>query len=402
MFDLGHQPLSNDYLKKNELDHYEVYLPLKLFLCSSCGLLQIPAYKSSLEVFKEDYAYLSSTSKTLCDHAESFVNFAIRHFNLDSSSFVVEIASNDGYLLEHVIKKSIPCLGVEPTKLAGSISKKKKINTLIKFFSYKISQEIVQNYKKPDLIIANNVLPHVPNINDFLKGLSFLISPEGVISVEFQHLLSLIKHNLWDTIYHEHYSYLTLNFFKHAIEKIKLKIFDVQIISTHGGSLRVFLKNEKSVRKINEKKIDEILKEEKNYFCKSPKTYLNLQKNALTAKLKLIEFLVNSKNKNKKVIAYGAAAKGNTLLNYSGIKSDLLPYVIDKAKSKQGSYLPGSHILVTDINIIKKIKPDIIIILAWNIIDEVMRELIEFKNIEFYVAIPKLTKIKKNKDDRQN
>ena len=182
------------------------------------------------------------------------------------------------------------------------------------------------------------------------------------------------------------------------MSSIDLETF-IKILS---DGLRVFLKNEKSVRKINEEKIDEILKEEKNYFCKSPKTYLNLQKNALTAKLKLIEFLVNSKNKNKKVIAYGAAAKGNTLLNYSGIKSDLLPYVIDKAKSKQGSYLPGSHILVTDINIIKKIKPDIIIILAWNIIDEVMRELIEFKNIEFYVAIPKLTKIKKNKDDRQN
>ena len=374
-------------------------MPLKLFLCSSCGLLQIPAYKSSLEVFKEDYAYLSSTSKTLCNHAESFVDYAIRHFNLDSSSFVVEIASNDGYLLEHLTKKNIPCLGVEPTKLAGSISKKKKINTLIKFFSLKISQEIVQNYKKPDLIIANNVLPHVPNINDFLKGLSFLISPEGVISIEFQHLLSLIKNNLWDTIYHEHYSYLSLDFLKNALNKFKLKIFDIQIITTHGGSLRVFLKKENSKRKVNQHIIDKILKEEKKYLCRSPMTYLNLQKNALKSKLDLLSLLVKSKNKNKKVIAYGAAAKGNTLLNYSGIKSDLLSNVIDKATSKQGTYLPGSHIPVSDINMIKKIKPDIIIILAWNLVDEIMKDLIEYRDVEFYIAIPKLTKIKKIKDD---
>ena len=247
-------------------------------------MLQIPAYKSSSEIFRDDYAYLSSTSKTFCVHAKTFVEESILKFNLNASTFVVEIASNDGYLLEHVIKRNIPCLGVEPTKLAATIAKDKGIDTLVDFFGYKTADEIVVKNKKANFIIANNVLPHVPDLNDFLRGIASLLDDDGIVSIEFQHLLSLVENGYWDTIYHEHYSYLTLEFVLKAVEKFDLEVFDVEEITTHGGSLRVYLKHLKSKKIVNKKIINNILIKEKNSLCTSPLTFLNLQKRALKVK----------------------------------------------------------------------------------------------------------------------
>lgn len=366
---------------------------MKLYLCNICELVQIPQYKSPKEIFRDDYAYLSSTSKTMCDHAKEFVKESIQNCKLTKDNFVVELASNDGYLLRNFIKKKIPCLGVEPTNLAAKIARSKKINTLTKFFSFKTSKEIVSKYGKADLIIANNVLAHVPDINDFLKGISNLLKPSGKVSIEFQHILTMLENCYWDTIYHEHFNYLSLDFVIDFVKKFNLRVFDVNEIPTHGGSLRIWLEHYKSDSKINSKSINKILKKEKKIGCNTKIPFEKMQLKAQKVKIELLEFLIKSKRKKLKIIAYGAAAKGNTLLNYVGVKKDFISNVVDNSKSKQGLYLPGSNILISSPKIINQIKPDIIFILPWNIKDEILEDLNKYKNVKKYTIVPSLKKL---------
>ena len=394
--DLGHQPPSNAYLDEDKLNLSEVSYPLKVYVCKSCWLVQLPEYLPSEALFTKDYAYLSSTSTSWCKHAEVFTKRAINKLSLNQESFVIEIASNDGYLLQYFKDANINCFGIEPTSLAASEAKKKGIKTLERFFGYDLAQEIIKNYKDAydgaDLIVANNVLAHVPNINDFVAGIALLLKPNGFASIEFQHLLNILKHNQFDTIYHEHYSYLSLTFLEKLCDKHKLYICEVEELNTHGGSLRVWISRNKNSKIDNS--VNRILKEERLFELEKIKTYQKFQDNALNIKFATLNFLLNCKKNKISVIGYGAAAKGNTLLNYCGIKSDLLPFIFDKARSKQGKYLPGSHIPIIDIKEIKNFKKSKMLLLPWNLLEEIKKE---FSDFDIVTAIPKLKIIKSSK-----
>ena len=390
ILDLGHQPPSNAYLYETDLDKAEIRYPLKLFLCPNCKLVQLPEHASSSELFTEDYAYFSSTSSSWCSHAKKFVEKAISKLDLNKNSFVVELASNDGYLLQYFKESNIPCLGVEPTLATANACEKKGIKTLKEFFGNQYSSSIknlhTPNKEGADLIIANNVLAHVPDINDFIGGIKNLLKKDGKVSVEFPHLLNLIKENQFDTIYHEHYSYFSISTLQIIVHKVDLKIIEVEELTTHGGSLRVWLTHKDNPIK-ESLSVEYILKKERDFGILSKETFNQFRSNCNLIKLNLLEFLIDVKRKNKKIIGYGAAAKGNTLLNYLGITKDLLPAVIDKAKSKQGKFLPGSHIPILDPSKIEIINPDYILVLPWNLIDEIKNQL---PNKQLITAIPEL------------
>ena len=338
IIDLGNQPPSNNYLLPEQLGEKEITYPLKVFICENCGLVQLPESLKPEELFTNKYAYFSSTSSSWCKHASNFVEDSIKELSLNEGSNVIEIASNDGYLLQYFKKNNIPCLGIEPTSETAKECKRKGINTLEKFFTSKLAKEL----DKADLVIANNVAAHVPDINDFIKGIKLVLKNNGVASIEFPHILNLLKHNQFDTIYHEHYSYFSLKTFRKISRHVGLDIFKVEQIKTHGGSLRVWLCNEKRLQ--ISKDVTQLIKQEEAYKLTKIDGYKIFRKNAEKIKYDLIKFLINSKEHNKKVIGYGAAAKGNTLINFCGIKADLLEFIIDKSESKQDLFMPGSHI----------------------------------------------------------
>ena len=381
IIDLGHHPPSNNYLSFDELNNIEYTYPLKLYICKKCGLVQLPEILNPRELFKKNYPYFSSTSTSWCKHAEVFVKNAIKNLSLNQNSFVIEIASNDGYLLQHVKDNNIPCLGIEPTKATAEESRKKGIKTIEKFFNFKLSQDL----EKADLVIANNVIAHVPDINDFMKGISMILKNDGRATIEFPHLLNLVKFNQFDTIYHEHYSYLSLNVLQKIASTANLEIIDVEKLETHGGSLRVWITH-KNRCKIS-KKVKDILLLENSVNLMSLNGFYNFKKNVEKIKYDLIKYLIESKEKNEKVIGYGAAAKGNTLLNYAGIKEDLIEYIVDKANSKQNLFTPGSHIPIKKIDFLEIDKPDKLLVLPWNLIKEICMQQKDFKLI---TAIPYL------------
>ncbi|AIQ98271.1 class I SAM-dependent methyltransferase [Prochlorococcus sp. MIT 0801] len=392
VIDLGHQPPSNAYISKSNLHLPEITYPLKLFVCSKCWLVQLPEHAKAEELFTSDYAYFSSTSKSWCEHAKQFTYKAIEKLGLNRTSLVIEIASNDGYLLEYLQREKIPNIGIEPTMETAYASRKKGIETIQKFFGSNLANELLENNlkvkNKADLIIANNVLAHVPDINDFMLGVKLLLKNDGYVSIEFPHLLNLIKYNQFDTIYHEHYSYLSLNFVQVLSNHVGLSIVDVEELNTHGGSLRVWLRHN-NISQPNQS-VEKILNIEKDYGLLHLETYKNFQRNAEFSKYNLIEYLITQKKIGKKVMAYGAAAKGNTLINYAGIKSDLIPAVFDNAKSKQGKFLPGSHIPILSPEKLNDLNPDSILILPWNLIDELQKDLLGYK---LFVAMPKMKEI---------
>lgn len=388
--DLGFAPPSNAYINKEHLDHPEIYYPLKTYVCQKCWLVQTRDFTSPEKLFVSSYAYFSSTSLSFLKHAKNYFYKIKKDLNLNKNSFVIEIASNDGYLLKNFVKAGIPSLGIEPTDSTANFSHKQGIKVLKKFFSYKVSKKLSEKYGKADLIIANNVYAHVPNIKDFTLGLKVMLKLNGTITIEFPHLKELIKHSQFDTIYHEHFSYLSLYSVIKIAQKFKLRVFKVEKINTHGGSLRAYICHSNDVR-INDKSVKKILNEEKVFGLRKLKTYLNFQQKADKIKYNLLKFLIKQKNKNKKVIAYGAAAKGNTLLNYAGIKSDLISAVFDAAKSKHYKFLPGSHIPIYPANKISKEKADYIFILPWNISGEIIKKNYRYKkNVKFFSAIPRL------------
>jgi hypothetical protein len=389
--DLGYAPPSNSYLNKKDLSNPEIYYPLKIRVCNKCWLVQTEDYAKAETFFTRDYAYFSSISSSWLLHAKKYSMKIIKELNLNKKSYVIEIASNDGYLLKNFIKKKIPCLGIEPTKSTADVAQKLKIPVIRKFFTESLSNKIARNGKKADLIIGNNVFAHVPDINDFTKGIKVLLKQGGIVTLEFPHLMRLIEKRQFDTIYHEHFSYLSLNTISNIFSTFGLRIWKAEELSTHGGSLRVYGCHENDGRQICQS-VNKILKKEANKGLLKLKTYTNFQKKIDQIKDNFLSFLIKQKRLGKKIVAYGAAAKGNTLLNFSGVKPDLLPFVFDAAKSKQGKFLPGSHIPILPPKELTKIKPDFLLILPWNIINEIkfQNPWIKKTKIKLVIAVPKL------------
>jgi SAM-dependent methyltransferase len=377
LLDLGFAPPSNNYLSKENLDSPETYYPLRVHVCKKCFLVQTEDYSAPTEIFNDNYAYFSSVSKSWLKHAKDFSTNIIDKLNLDKKSFIIEIASNDGYLLKNFVEVGIPCIGIEPTKSTALAAKKIGVKTLIKFFGKGLATKLKKENKLADLVIGNNVYAHVPDINDFTAGIKMVLKKEGVIVLEFPHLLNLIQLVQFDTIYHEHFSYLSLFTVRKIFEKYGLRVWNVEQVSTHGGSLRVYGCHIGSDRQ-QEMSVREILELEKNYGLHKVNTYKNYQSNVNKIKNSFIDFLLKQKENNKTVIGYGAAAKSNTLINYAGVKKDLIKFICDGAKSKQGKYLPGSHIPILRPDILKKNKADYTIIFPWNIRVEII-ELLKSK-----------------------
>jgi len=386
--DLVNSPASNSYLTKAELDVPEVFYPLKIFVCKECKLVQIDEYKKSDDIFDKDYAYFSSYSTSWLSHAKSYVEYMTNKLSLNKDSLVTEIASNDGYLLQYFKEINVPCIGIEPTSSTAKVAKEKGINVIEDFFGSKLAFTL----EKSDLILGNNVLAHVPDINDFVKGLKIALKEKGTVTMEFPHLLNIINENQFDTIYHEHFSYLSFYTVQKIFEAQGLKLYDVEMISTHGGSLRIFATHSENDNIDLSNNVQNILDQEKEFGLFDMDIYKGFQEKANKVKYDLIKFLIKAKNENKKVIAYGAAAKGNTLLNYAGIKNDLIEFVVDKSPHKQNKYLPASHIPVINELEIMEYKPDYILILPWNIKDEIIKQLGYVKEWEckFLVAVPTL------------
>jgi SAM-dependent methyltransferase len=351
----------------------EVYFPLKLFVCSCCWLVQTEDYTGAEELFISDYAYFSSISQTWLAHAAGYAEMISRKLNLDSNSYVIEVASNDGYLLKHFVAAGIPCLGIEPTASTADAAERLGINVVREFFGRELGERLAAEGRQADLVIGNNVFAHVPDVNDFAEGLKVILKPDGVITLEFPHLMRLIENTQFDTVYHEHFSYLSLYTASRIFRQAGLRIWDVEELPTQGGSLRIYGCHSDASRDVTSA-VSRILQEEERCGMRTISAYQNFQEKANRIKNDLLLFLIDQKHTGKKVCGYGAAAKGNTLLNYAGVRPDLLPYVCDAAPSKQGKYLPGSHIPVVSPDMMKKDKPDIVLILPWNIADEVRNE----------------------------
>ena len=388
--DLGHSPPSNAFLKKKS-DTEKVY-PLKIFFCERCYLVQTHDFASRRELFNNDYVYFSGFSKIWIKHLKKFVKTLENKLFLKKNSFIVEIASNDGTLQEILSKRKYKSLGIEPTDSTAKVAESKGLSVIKKFFGKNLAVSLKKNNFKPDLIVANNVLAHVPKINDFISGLKFLLKSKGIITIEFQHLLNIIKKNQFDTIYHEHYSYLSLISAKNIFLKHNLEIFDAEKLSTHGGSLRIFIKHSSDLSKKTSKRFKQILNEEKTFGLDKIDVYKNFQKKAEKVRKEFLNFLNESKINKKRLCAYGAAAKGNTFFNFLGIKSSQIPFIIDKNPFKIGKYLPGSKILVKDEKFLIKNKPDYILIVPWNLKKEIIKQLAYTRKwkAKFITAIPKI------------
>lgn len=389
--DLGFSPPSNSFRTEKNLKEQEIWYPLKTYFCKKCLLVQTEDFKSEKEIFDENYPYFSSISSTWSKHCEKLAYDMITSLNLGTKSFVVEIACNDGCLIKNFFTNSIPCLGIEPTKSTASRARDLGINVEESFFGEELSKSLETKYGSADLIIGNNVYAHVPDINDFTRGLKLLLKSEGTIILEFPHLFQLIRKIQFDTIYHEHYSYLSLFAVCKIFSKFGLRVFNVEELSTHGGSLRVFGCHFND-RRITEASVFNLLDEEKKFGLKSDSTLADFKYKVENIKDSFLSFLIEQKYKGKKVMAYGAAAKGNTILNYAGIKSDLIHAVFDASSSKQGKYLPGSHIFIEDPKHIKLERPEFIVILPWNIKEEISEQLgfIRQWGGKFVTTIPKL------------
>lgn len=372
--DLGTAPPSNAYLSSAQLDREEYCFPLKVFVCETCWLVQLQDYTKANELFTEDYAYFSSTSSGWLSHAKHYYQMIVDRLNINQNSFVVEIASNDGYLLKNFSEHKIDCLGIEPTKSTAEAAKALGIPVLQEFFDKTLANALVRDGRRADLIVGNNVFAHVPDINNFTQGLATLLKPEGTITLEFPHLMQLIDLCQFDTIYHEHFSYLSLSVVQNIFAKAGLRIYDVEALSTHGGSLRVYGCHQGAT--ITEQAaVKNLLNVEREKGLQSLAYYQGFQEKVEKIKKDLRSFLTEKKNNKERVVAYGAAAKGNTLLNYSGITPDLLPVVYDAAESKQGKYLPGSHISIRPPHEMLAAEFDYILILPWNIKHEIDAQL---------------------------
>ncbi|MEO6329143.1 MAG: class I SAM-dependent methyltransferase [Ginsengibacter sp.] len=393
LIDLLNSPASNSFLSEEQLNEPETFYPLKVFVCNNCFLVQVDEYKKSNAIFDSNYAYFSSYSTSWLQHARAYTEMMIERFGYTNDSLVIEVASNDGYLLQYFKEKNIPVMGIEPTANTAEVAIGKGIKTVIEFFGAELAERFANTWNvKADLLLGNNVLAHVPDIVDFVLGMKLILKETGAITMEFPHLMQLVDNNQFDTIYHEHFSYLSLYTVKQIFESQGLQVFDVDELPTHGGSLRIYAKHAEDGSKPIAENVAMVLSKELNKGLNTLEYYENFQQKALKVKLDLTEFLIDQKRDGKKVGAYGAAAKGNTLLNYCGIKNDLISFVVDANPHKQNKFLPASHIPVVSEQHLKDAKPDYIIILPWNLKDEIMEQLNYVKDWggKFVIPIPEL------------
>lgn len=390
LIDLGSAPPSNAYLTPLTMCRPEKWFPLKVLVCESCWLVQAETFSQAAELFNDEYAYFSSFSTIWLAHAERYLQAVIQRFGLNSDSHVVEVASNDGYLLQYVKGRGIHCLGIEPTAGTAAAARLKGIETLEEFFGVALAQKLVNQGRQADLMVANNVLAHVPDINDFVKGFAILLKPEGVATFEFPHLMQLIEQKQFDTIYHEHFSYLSFRTVNCIFRANGLSVFDVEEMDTHGGSLRVFAQRRDSGMQAISGKVTDLLERETAIGMDRVAYYRGFQEQANKVKNDFLAFLLKAARLEKTVVGYGAAAKGSTLLNYAGVRPDLLAYVVDKNPNKQGKYLPGSRIPIVPEDHIIEQRPDYVVILPWNIKGEIMAHLSYIREWDgkFVTAVP--------------
>lgn len=390
--DLGSAPPSNAYLTKEGLTAPETWYPLRVLVCTSCWLVQTEDHAGREELFAHDYAYFSSTSAGWLAHSKTYVEEMIGRFGLNADSMVVEVAANDGYLLQYVKAAGVPCYGIEPTASTAAAAREKGIEIEESFFGVELATRLAAAGRQADLTAANNVLAHVPDINDFVSGFAALLKPHGVSTFEFPHLMKLVAENQFDTIYHEHYSYLSLTTVARIFAANGLQVFDVQELPTHGGSLRVYAQRADTGPHALTGLVNELLDAEAKAGVKTIAYYEGFQARAEKVKDDFTAFLIDAKRKGLKVGAYGAAAKGNTLINFAGIRPDLIPYVVDRAAAKQGKYMPGSRIPIVDETHLEADRPDLIVILPWNIREEITTQLTHARNrgARFVTAVPEL------------
>ena len=390
--DLVNSPASNSFLTASQLNEPETFYPLKVYTCPKCFLVQVDEYKKSDAIFDSNYVYFSSYSTSWLQHAKEYTDLMAARFGYNENSLVIEVASNDGYLLQYFKEKNIPVLGIEPTSNTAAAAKEKGIDTMLEFFGSILAKELVAKNIRADLLLGNNVLAHVPDIVDFVGGLKIILKENGVITMEFPHLMQLVDNNQFDTIYHEHFSYLSFYTVKEIFASQGLEMFDVEELPTHGGSLRIYAKHQSDTSKAISENVAILLRKEAAKGMTDLAYYDHFQQKALKVKLDLIEFLIDQKRTGKKVAAYGAAAKGNTMLNYCGIKNDLIEFVVDANPHKQNKFLPASHIPVVNEQYLKDAQPDFVIIFPWNLKEEITVQLSYIKDWggKFVVAVPHL------------
>jgi SAM-dependent methyltransferase len=389
--DLGMSPLSNAYLKPSELAQMEPFYPLVVFVCGQCFLVQLEEFESPSGIFS-DYSYFSSYSESWVEHARVYTNMIVDRLKLGRDHRVIELASNDGYLLQHFVAKGIPVLGIEPAANVAEAAIRKNIPTQIEFFGESMARRLVQEGIGADLIVGNNVLAHVPALNDFVEGLKILLKPDGVITLEFPHLMRLMEENQFDTIYHEHFSYFSLYTVNRVMAAHRLRIFDVEELSTHGGSLRIYVSHEEDAGKPVRERVEDLAAREKVAGVTNLETYVSFGEKVKRAKRKLLDFLIAAKNDGRSIVGYGAPAKGNTLLNYCGVGTDFIEYTVDRSPHKQGHFLPGTRIPIYHPDRIKETQPDYVLILPWNLTSEITSQMSYVRdwNGRFVVPIPEV------------
>jgi 2-polyprenyl-3-methyl-5-hydroxy-6-metoxy-1,4-benzoquinol methylase len=389
--DLGASPLANSYLKADQINQMEPFYPLRAYVCTQCYLVQVPVFQSSEAIFGE-YAYFSSFSDSWLQHAKAYTESMIERFGFDAGSQVIEIASNDGYLLQYFAERGIPVLGIEPAKNVALAAQTAGIQTLVKFFGYRIAVELTQEDYYADLLIGNNVLAHVPDLNDFVKGMKAILKPQGIITMEFPHLMQLMAENQFDTIYHEHFSYFSFMTVNRLFAQHGLTIFDVEELTTHGGSLRIYARHAQDRSRDICEHVETLLRREEQKGFKKLDLYLSFNQQVKSTKRSILDFLNRSKNTGKTLVGYGAPAKGNTLLNYCGIRTDYLEYTVDRSPHKQGHFLPGTHIPIYHPDKIKETRPHYVVILPWNLKDEIMHQMAHIRDWggEFVTFIPEV------------
>jgi len=387
--DLGMSPLCESYLDADQLDEMEPFYPLRVYVCDQCLLVQLQEYVSPETIFRE-YAYFSSYSDSWVDHARIYTDRIIERLQLNRDSCVVEVASNDGYLLQWFVARDIPVLGIEPAANVAQVAIRKGLPTLVKFFGRATARDLAAAGRHADLLIGNNVLAQVPDLNDFVAGLQVLLAPRGVVTVEFPHLMRLVAGNQFDTIYHEHFSYFSFLAAERVFAAHRLVVFDVEELETHGGSLRLYARHVEDSSKPVAPRVRELAAAEEAAGLRRPDYYAAFEERVKDTKRRLLEFLIQARRQGRTIVGYGAPGKGNTLLNYCGIRTDFLPYTVDKSPYKQGKFLPGTHIPVHAPEKIRETRPDYVLILPWNLKDEIIRQLAYIREWggQFVVPIP--------------
>lgn len=390
--DLGMSPLANRYLTADQLNAVEPFYPLRAYVCDTCFLVQLEEFESPVAIFS-DYAYFASYSDSWVEHARLYANQVITRFALTPAHQVMEIASNDGYLLQHFVAKNIPVLGIEPAANVAAVAVAKGVPSVVEFFGEVLAQRLIQSGTGADLLIGNNVLAHVPALNDFIRGMALVLRRRGVITMEFPHLLKLIQGSEFDTIYHEHFSYFSLITVEQAFARHGLQIFDVEELPTHGGSLRIYAGHAADPIEPVSRRLDGLRQREKAAGLDRLDLYLSFGERVKETKRSLLEFFIGAKRAGKMVVGYGAPAKGNTLLNYCGIRSDFLDYTVDRSSRKQGRFLPGTHIPIHPPDRITETKPDYVLILPWNLQDEIMSQMAHIRSWggRFVIPVPEAT-----------